>query len=71
MAKAKRNHSDNSLNCIEYAFRIKDIVPAAEIWEVGGKHAICIVKDEKGKEICYSNGKQVKVWAYSKIRRIQ
>ena len=69
--QAKKDHDGNALTCIQYAYRIKDIVPTAEIWQVGGKHAIVIIRDEKGKRVCYSNGKITKEWVYLKVRRVQ
>lgn len=71
VASARRNHDGNELNCIQYCFRIKDIVPTAKIYEVGGKHAIVEIIDENGKTITYSNGKQVKAWAYQRVRQVK
>jgi len=69
--QAQSDHDGTWLNCIQYAIRIKEISKDAEIWQTSDKHAIAIIKDEKGKRIAYSNGRKVKESSYSKIRRIR
>lgn len=69
IAEGKRNSSGNGLNCIAYAFRIKSVVPNAEIWLTTGKHAVVIIS-EKGKRICYSNGRISKEGRFTKVKKI-
>lgn len=70
LRQAKQDHDGNWLNCIQFCIRIKEIDPNAKIYEVGGKHAIVELTDEKGKLITYSNGKIVKNSSYVKIKRL-
>jgi len=68
--QAKFNHQGNYLNCIQFAYKIKDIVPDAKIFVVGGNHAIIEVV-EKGRTITYSNGKVVRSFGYSKLYQVK
>jgi len=72
--QAYRDRNKSVLNCGGYAFRIKDIADKSrvksEIWQAGGKHIIIIIED-KGKRVCYSNGKKVRESAYGKLHRLK